>query len=243
MRAITISLAFAILACLSTIAHATDKARLKVPSIAFNELFNPLDNDGDASSGERFRRSMLEDGILTVHDIPGFASLRRRVMPGVSACGATATSARVTNFPDGTSRRTVAAITKGFHPSEALDLNYDAVHEASCSEHLLADVDSFRELVSSVSRAFVERLGESFPSKDGSPMLQSADPASEPFEDISSLAAAGDHLEHFHAYSRGDRSPSSNNAASSETIDLHADQGMFIMFTPGVVVDLSQCHQ
>ena len=118
MRAITISLAFAILACLSTIAHATEKARLKVPSIAFNELFNPLDNVGDASSGERFRRSMLEDGILTVHDIPGFASLRRRVMPGVSACGATATSARVTNFPDGTSRRTVAAITKGFIPAK-----------------------------------------------------------------------------------------------------------------------------
>ena len=124
-------------------------------------------------------------------------------------------SARVTNFPDGTSRRTVAAITKGFHSSEALDLNYDAVHEASCSEDLLADVDSFRELVSSVSRAFVERLGESFPSKDGSPMLQSADPASEPFEDISSLVAAGDHLEHFHAYSRGDRSPSRAFARSS----------------------------
>ena len=240
MRAITISLAFAILACLSTIAHATDKARLKVPSIAFNELFNPLDNDGDASSGERFRRSMLEDGILTVHDIPGFASLRRRVMPGVSACGANATSARVTNFSDGTSRRTVVAITNGFQSSEALNLIYDAANEASCSEDLLADVDSFRELVSSVSRAFVARLGESFPSKDGSPMLQSADPASDPFDDISSLVAAGDHLEHFHAYSRGDRSPSGDNTASSETIDLHVDQGMFIMFTPGIVVDLSQ---
>jgi hypothetical protein len=240
MRATTISLVWAILACLSTIAHATEKARMKIPSIAFNELSNHLGNDGDASSGEQFRRSMLEDGILTVNDIPGFASLRRRVMPGVSACGANATSARVTNFSDGTSRRTVAAITNGFQSSEALNLIYDAANEASCSEDLLADVDSFRELVSSVSRAFVARLGESFPSKDGSPMLQSADPASDPFDDISSLVAAGDHLEHFHAYSRGDRSPSGDNTASSETIDLHADQGMFIMSTPGIVVDLSQ---
>ena len=171
MRAITISLAFAILACLSTIAHATDKARLKVPSIAFNELFNPLDNDGDASSGERFRRSMLEDGILTVHDIPGFASLRRRVMPGVSACGATATSARVTNFPDGTSRRTVAAITKGFHSSEALDLNYDAVHEASCSSIFLPMSTLFASSCPPCHELLSSDSGKSFPSKDGSPML------------------------------------------------------------------------
>ena len=87
MRAITISLAFAILACLSTIAHATDKARLKVPSIAFNELFNPLDNDGDASSGERFRRSMLEDGILTVHDIPGLRAFADESCPGYPPAG------------------------------------------------------------------------------------------------------------------------------------------------------------
>ena len=116
MRAITISLAFAILACLSTIAHATDKARLKVPSIAFNELFNPL-----ITMAMRARRALspLDAGRWNLDRArhPRFASLRRRVMP-VSACGATATSARVTNFPDGTSRRTVAAITKGFHPAK-----------------------------------------------------------------------------------------------------------------------------
>ena len=72
-------------------------------------------------------------------------------------------------------------------------------------------------------------------------MLRSADPESDSFEDVGSLVGAGEHLEHFHAYSRGDRSPAGDDGASSgDTIDLHVDQGMFIMFTPGVVVDLSQ---
>ena len=125
--------------------------------------------------------------MVTVRDIPGFASLRRRVMTGVSACGARATSARVTDFPDGTSRRTVAAVTEGFRPRDDVDLEYaegDARAAEACSEDLLADVKTFRELVSSVSRAFVERLGESFPSRDGSPMLRSADAESDSFEDV-----------------------------------------------------------
>ena len=150
----------------------------------------------------------------------------------------------MTDFPDGTSRRTVAAVTEGFRPRDDVDLEYaegDARAAEACSEDLLADVKTFRELVSSVSRAFVERLGESFPSRDGSPMLRSADPESDSFEDVGSLVGAGEHLEHFHAYSRGDRSPAGDDGASSgDTIDLHVDQGMFIMFTPGVVVDLSQ---
>ena len=223
----------------STSARAVE--RVKVPDVAFDDLVREW---RDASAGEGFRRALMEDGMVTVRDVPGFASLRRRVMTGVSACGALATSARVTDFPDGTSRRTVAAVTEGFRPRDDVDLEYaegDARAAEACSEDLLADVKTFRELVSSVSRAFVERLGESFPSRDGSPMLRSADAESDSFEDVGSLVGAGEHLEHFHAYSRGDRSPAGDDAASSgDTIDLHVDQGMFIMFTPGVVVDLSQ---
>ena len=243
MRTSIVLLILSLNACLFTNVHAEETARMLVPSIAFNELFHASDgagNGGDASLDERFRRAMLDDGILTVNNIPGFGSLRRRVLAGVSACGATATSTRVTNFPDGTSRRTVAAVAKGFQPRDFIDLDFDASDMATCSKDLRVDVHAFRELVSSVSRAFVERLKESFPSKDGSPMLRSADPDADSFEDVYSLVAAGDHLEHFHAYSRGDRPPSGDDTPPGETIDLHADQGMFIMFTPGIVVDLSQ---
>ena len=141
----------------STSARAVE--RVKVPDVAFDDLVREW---RDASAGEGFRRALMEDGMVTVRDIPGFASLRRRVMTGVSACGARATSARVTDFPDGTSRRTVAAVTEGFRPRDDVDLEYadgDARAAEACSEDLLADVKTFRELVSSVSRAFVERLG------------------------------------------------------------------------------------
>ena len=133
----------------STSARAVE--RVKVPDVAFDDLVREW---RDASAGEGFRRALMEDGMVTVRDIPGFASLRRRVMTGVSACGARATSARVTDFPDGTSRRTVAAVTEGFRPSDDVDLEYaygDARAAEACSEDLLADVKTFRELVSSVS--------------------------------------------------------------------------------------------
>ena len=175
MRTSIVLLILSLNACLFTNVHAEETARMLVPSIAFNELFHASDgagNGGDASSDERFRRAMLDDGILTVNNIPGFGSLRRRVLAGVSACGATAPSARVANFPDGTSRRTVAAVAKGFQPRDFIDLDFDASDMATCSKDLRVDVHAFRELVSSVSRAFVERLKESFPSKDGSPMLR-----------------------------------------------------------------------
>lgn len=227
-----------VIACVSTDVDAVPRARMEVPSVAFNDLFRPTGDD--RSSSEHFRHAMLGDGILTVHDIPGFANLRRRVMAGVAACGATAPAARVTNFPDGTSRRTVAVVTKGFHPLDAVD--FDGDPREACSKRLFADVKTFRELVSSVSHAFVERLAELFPSRDGSPLLQTTEQGKF-FQDVHSLVAAGDHLEHFHAYYRGERPPLDEDTPSSagyvETIDLHADQGMFIIFTPGVVVDLS----
>ena len=87
-----------VIACVSTDVDAVPRARMEVPSVAFNDLFRPTGDD--RSSSEHFRHAMLGDGILTVHDIPGFANLRRRVMAGVAACGATAPAARVTNFPE-----------------------------------------------------------------------------------------------------------------------------------------------
>ena len=55
----------------STSARAVE--RVKVPDVAFDDLVREW---RDASAGEGFRRALMEDGMVTVRDIPGFASLR-----------------------------------------------------------------------------------------------------------------------------------------------------------------------
>ena len=215
---------------------------LTVPTVSYADLVDPA-MFAASTSDEVLRNAMLEDGILSVSGIPGFSQLRRDVMLGAAKCGPHAPAARTTTFGDGTARRTFASVTKGFGVSDAIDFiggddkTSSPAIDAACSDEFKAKVDAFRAVVSSVTEQFTKRLSESFPTKEGKPLLWNM-PHTESFATVEDVARAAEHLEHFHAYHRPASAGSS--AAAEDTIDLHADQGLFIAFTPGLIVEYNE---
>lgn len=88
-----------------------------------------------------------------------------------------------------------------------------------------------------VASAFVERVDEVFPTH-GAPLLFDVIDLTTTYDNVTSIASHARHLEHFHSYHLPDAShsaPAEGRAALS--IDLHADQGMFIAFTPALLVE------
>ena len=54
-----------------------------------------------------------------------------------------------------------------------------------------------------------------------------------PFKEFKDVVENGEHLEHFHSY----QNYGSNYDGDINTIETHTDQGVFIVFTPGKVVN------
>jgi hypothetical protein len=69
------------------------------------------------------------------------------------------------------------------------------------------------------------------PSARSSPLLSTA--AGHPFDSFADVVEAGEHLEHIHAYVRGPSPPATETAL---TLELHTDQGLFIAFTPALLL-------
>ena len=205
---------------------------LRVPTVSFAAL---ADKSGgfDASV---LRDAMTTDGIVAVTGIPNFASLRRAVMLDSARCGAEAPASRTTTFEDGTARRTFAGITRGVDDSRAIEFG-DVNAETSCSDpRFKARLADFRGAVSSAAGAFASRMSELFPTAEGQPLLWDF-PHKTAFRNLDEVVRAAEHLEHFHAYHRPEGAAAAEPDAT--TIDLHADQGLFIGFTPGLVVQTS----
>lgn len=234
-----------------------DEATLMVPTVTYADLTDPAAFEA-STADDVLRRAMLDDGILSVSGVPGFAQLRREVMLGAARCGPHAPAARTTMFGDGTARRTFASLTKGFDASEAIDFIGDrkgngdtevdaAIFSSSCSDQFKAKTDEFRAVVSAVTEQFTKRLSEVFPTQDGQPLLWDMS-HTKSFATVEEVARAAEHLEHFHAYHRPAaaapaaaeaEADAAEGATESSTIDLHADLGLFIAFTPGLIVQTS----
>jgi hypothetical protein len=82
-----------------------------------------------------------------------------------------------------------------------------------------------------VASAFVKRVDEVFPTH-GAPLLFDLN-HTRSFDDVASIASHARHLEHFHSY----HLPAHAAKRPELSIDLHADQGMFIAFTPALMVE------
>jgi len=56
------------------------------------------------------------------------------------------------------------------------------------------------------------------------------------FPSVAEVVEFGEHLEHFHAYEANPEASSTTGLRSGETIEWHTDQGLFLVFTPGLLV-------
>ena len=180
------------------------------------------------AEGRSFERALTTLGMLAVTGIPGFSDVTASALMSAQTC-ADAEQGALHTFADGTRRITLAAQW----PSE-----FAVGAEPACSEFRY-HAQPFRALVDAVSAAFVKQLSLAFHSRDGAPLLNiSADAAgaarpSRPTSlyDMQEIVSEGRQLEHIHAYQR-------QGAPSSEqTVQWHIDHGLFIAFTPALLVD------
>ena len=104
------------------------------------------------------------------------------------------------------------------------------------------DLSVFRSMVGDATNRFAARLSVEMGMSLPTPLLLSShvDDASDGnnnsnYDDVESVVMGGQQLEHFHSYQKGEDGKNGDNDATT-TIELHTDQGLFIAFTPGMLL-------
>ena len=187
-------------------------------SVPYGTLVNP---SADASE---LRSALRDVGLVQITGIPGFETLRQKVLDGAATCD---TWKQTHTFEDGTERKTIASrsIPNGPQP-------FDLPTGAACDK-FAHDLVPFRALVADATAAFSKKLTELVGNSVATPLLATQD--DHPFTTFADVVEAGEHLEHVHRYAR--RVPAaSNEEAEALTLDMHTDQGLFIAFTPALTL-------
>jgi len=175
--------------------------------------------------------ALTETGILTVTGIPGLADLRRSALLGTHVCSRGAGAAKTVTFDDGTSRTTLAAVTSGLDSAEDMKLG-DVSDDELCPPSFRPAVAELRALVADVATSFMARVGDVFDTADVA-LLWNMD-GTKKYSSFEDIARSARHLEHFHSYRNNAPSRGDGDAMS---IEMHADQGLFIAFIPGFLVE------
>lgn len=166
--------------------------------------------------------------MVQVTDIPMYASGRKTMLSQASACG---TWEQTHTFADGTTRRTMASHTvPGPNGAQA----FDVASSAACQDFTAAAAP-FRKTVDNTVRLFASRLSGLLEVE--TPLLTTE--SGFPFTHFSDVVDNGEHLEHIHAYSKpptGKEAADKTVAAEGSTLAMHTDQGIFIAFTPALVL-------
>jgi hypothetical protein len=181
-----------------------------------------------------FLNALSTTGMVSVTGLP--ASAKQALVTMVAsqhACLMGASNKQEQSFPDGTFRRTMATHTVagagGMQPLKAVT----ASSSEACDIFEAASV-VVRQATQSAVCAFADHVNQALELKEGTPLLITAGNKArgeEPFAfpTFVDVVENGDHLEHFHSYQKV-KAPSSKETS---TIDLHTDQGLFLVFTPG----------
>ncbi|GKY90491.1 hypothetical protein MPSEU_000022900 [Mayamaea pseudoterrestris] len=203
-------------------AHAANEgaARTFHPRRLSLESLSQQDND--------LLDALSVDGIVSITNVPNFDNYKNAVMQTMHTCALASKETKIHQFSDGTRRLTMASHTvlNGMQPLK---------HESDeCREFETAS-DEYRRSVSLVTQELANRMA--VVTKE--PLLRTA--SGYTFDTLREVVQAGEHLEHFHSYQKlaeSSSSSSANAAAATATIDLHTDQGLFIVFSPGRITSL-----
>jgi len=175
------------------------------------------------SSFETARAAFIEalqtDGIVSVTGIPNL--LKQETLASLHACALKSKTTQEHIYDDGTRRRTMATHTV----PGGVQLMHHNDTSAYCESFEQASTQ-FRKTAADVTQAFSQRLA-SLLNHDG-PLLSTQH--SYDFDTIQDVVETGEHLEHFHSYQK------SVPSSSKETIDIHVDQGLFLVFSPALLV-------
>lgn len=227
--------------------------------IAYDDLVRSLKEPKSGASSSTFLLDVLEDsnGMISVTGLPNdFQSAKRTVLTNLHSClleqqkkqgeskdeeGSIAAVSEQA-FPDGTIRRTFATAKTAKDGQMPMMMN-DPQEDSPACRSFQKNLDKFRRITDDATAAFSKVL-----SKEIDPHLNKSSPllmnvkSSPSYDSVEDLVTNGEVLEHFHSYQKiggggvGEEYNDVDIEDHQQTIDLHADQGFFIAFTPGMMV-------
>jgi len=229
MRFFSLTLSALLISCAS--ADSSTKSAFTPIRIHYDDLVNERVSLLDA----------LEDssGIISMTNLPeNFSSIKKDVMSNLHSCimnqqqNQDGHDVAEESFVDGTIRRTLATATSA---SEGpLDLKVGA--SSSCLS-FKKNLKRFRTIANEATNIFAKALSQEMEPHLAKPLLVKKGKIEDSYDTIEDLVANGEQLEHFHSYQKtkriGEQFDEDNVMA---TIDVHADQGFFIAFTPGMMM-------
>eukprot|EP00804_Cyclotella_cryptica_P018500 CCRYP_004326-RA/>CCRYP_004326-RA protein AED:0.03 eAED:0.03 QI:54/0.5/0.66/1/0.5/1/3/1548/260 len=186
----------------------------------------------NANKGNDILLSALsQDGLVSITSIPNFSTLKQAVLRHFASCLVDRDAAQGQKsvvFQDGTTRRSFAFATEDI--ASAME---DLPSTSSC-EAFASSLVPFRAAVDAVVEAFARRLSAEMGSSLTQPLLTGArrDEGPSSWNTVVEVVKAGEYLDHFHSYQKLDD-------REDKTIDFHVDQGLFLAFTPGTMLDSS----
>jgi hypothetical protein len=197
--------------------------------------------------GDAVLRALSETGMISITNVPAFDPVKDETLRWMHACALESQATKEQTLEDGTRRRTLATHT--LPPNGQGDddnhnnkhtMAHQVPHSVPCDQFDAAS-QAFRAKVADVTHVFAEVLSSLLDTEI--PILQkktsnnhnaNADTAYDTFADV---VKNGEHLEHFHSYQKFTETES--DEISKETIEMHVDQGLFLVFTPGRLADAS----
>ena len=108
-------------------------------------------------------------------------------------------------------------------------IKHDADESKACTSFSTSSTE-MRSIIDQVTKDFSSVLSSLL--DNDTPLMETQD--GYPFKELKDVVEYGEHLEHFHSYQNHE---SSKHQDELNTINTHTDQGVFIVFTPGKIVN------
>mmetsp|Transcript_1934 Transcript_1934/g.4153 ORF Transcript_1934/g.4153 Transcript_1934/m.4153 type:complete len:746 (+) Transcript_1934:136-2373(+) len=200
--------------------RAASKEVVHTPfKISYDDLLDQklFDQSGSSSLFD----ALSEYGIISVTNVPGYAASKRNTLSRLHDCALSSSATKIHTFDDGTVRRTMATNTIP-GPGGRQEIK----HKTDACSSFSTNSEEFRSSVAGAIKAFSSGLTSALDIKG--PILSTEDGAHS-FHEVNDVVENGEHLEHFHSYQGDGKEP-------QETIDWHTDQGLFIAFSPALMV-------
>lgn len=239
---------FSLLALLVAVAVPT--AAVHPVRISYESLLNGGVSLAAVSSLEQ---ALTEVGMVSIINIPSFHKDKDDTLSGLDGCLSHSKATQEHTFGDGTRRRTLAthSVPGGIQKVQHGDhISFSTVNDCKSFDE---SSNEFRSTVAAVTQAFADRVSEyvqqqqqqesssagttiAAEGEEDMPLLATANGFL--FKTLSDVVENGEHLEHFHSYTKSMKDIPGNQ--EEETIEMHVDQGLFIAFTPGRMVQHPQ---
>jgi hypothetical protein len=204
-----------------------------------------MQTNGKEGNHQALSEALSTIGMISITDIgDDFTSMKDQILGSLHGCAVSSAATQEHVYGDGTRRRTMAT-----HCDHGRSSKLQHGAGATTCEAFDKVSEQFRNEVGRVTQVFAQKLesilGAEFSSSSSvdissnnknnlmnEPLLST--PNGMAYHTVNEIVRDGEHLEHFHSY---EKTSDTDPQDTDETIEWHTDQGLFLVFTPGVLVN------